>query len=686
VAKTAAECFRHPGVTARRKCYGCQKHLCPECQVNLDHHIFCGQDCHAEWKKREDERKKKRSQKKRRDTNVSLRRLSRDVRSIADQVKQIMARVESVESESSEITDLLKKLSEESSHHSWDRALGKGDLISRVRRSVDDIHEKLESLEASHRSLRKRLEKNGRPESGGSVAGLEELIERIRKLERSQEELYDSASREDESGLQERLDSIESRISEVLEAMAEGGKDSGGLSIAGINRALSKIKTIEDEQSDIREIIRKSHEDSTSFTLREIESIRKRLRSYEKAREREEAGSGEVLRPGKLQAVRGRTAAALATLFLISVAAGIWLTLFLRGGEPVRADAHLKDQSPNMVYDEANLVLTPPALDLASENLVLDGAKADITGYAPGASSVVLFVNNEEMGDVSTENLGFSFEGIHLRYGVNVIQVKALDGLGNEAYSMAWRVERLSQSMARVRTRAGINRMRGPRELPMLALTIDAGASDRRAMEILDILRNRGIITTFFLTGAFIERYPETVKRIVADGHEVGNHTYSHPHLTTFNLNRKHHIADGVNRRMLQDELTRTKRLFEDLTGAKMTGWWRAPYGEHNERIRRWAEEVGFKHVDWTRTPKNYDMLDWVADEDHRYYLDEEELYQRLTGIDNGVPGAANGGIILMHLGTERHKDFPDRVLPKAIDELSSRGYEFVTVSRMFSR
>ena len=250
---------------------------------------------------------------------------------------------------------------------------------------------------------------------------------------------------------------------------------------------------------------------------------------------------------------------------------------------------------------------------------------------------------------------------------------------------MAQVIERLNQEVARVRETLGLDRMRGSRKSRMLALTIDAGSTNTRSEKILAILRAKGIKTTFFLTGQFIERYPDTVRQIVADGHEVGNHTYDHPHLTTYEQNRHQYTSPGITRELFQEQLLRTKKLFEDLTGKKMTPWWRAPYGEQNEEIRQWAEEIGFRHVDWTRTPVNFDMLDWISDPAADHYLEAESLYQRFLSIDCG-PNGASGGIILMHLGSDRKRDFMDEVLPRAIDSLRERGYVFTNISSMFSR
>ena len=76
---------------------------------------------------------------------------------------------------------------------------------------------------------------------------------------------------------------------------------------------------------------------------------------------------------------------------------------------------------------------------------------------------------------------------------------------------------------------------RGRRDLPKVALTFDGGGDAGQSERILDVLEQRGATATFFLTGDYIRHNPELVRRIVAAGHEVGNHTWSHPHLTTWN-------------------------------------------------------------------------------------------------------------------------------------------------------
>ncbi|HYB54089.1 MAG TPA: polysaccharide deacetylase family protein, partial [Thermoanaerobaculia bacterium] len=89
---------------------------------------------------------------------------------------------------------------------------------------------------------------------------------------------------------------------------------------------------------------------------------------------------------------------------------------------------------------------------------------------------------------------------------------------------------------------------RGPTDRPELVVSFDAGSSDRGARQILDALRERGIRTTLFVTGEFVRRNPEVARRIAQDGHEVGNHTDTHPHLTTYGQDGRQTTRPGVDR------------------------------------------------------------------------------------------------------------------------------------------
>ena len=221
-----------------------------------------------------------------------------------------------------------------------------------------------------------------------------------------------------------------------------------------------------------------------------------------------------------------------------------------------------------------------------------------------------------------------------------------------------------------------------------LSITFDGGSEATGADEILNILREKNIKTTIFLTGDFIKRYPDIVFKMVEDGHEIGNHSLTHPHLTTFEKNFKQQTLPDVNKEFVTEQLKETARIFKKTTGKDMAPLWRAPYGEQNAEIRQWAYEAGFTHVGWTTDRKRketLDTLDWVSDEESEFYHSAEEIKERILNFDKGGSGV-KGGIVLMHLGTERKAGHVYTKLPEIIDSLGERGYKFVKVSELLKK
>ncbi|MFQ5532794.1 MAG: polysaccharide deacetylase family protein [Candidatus Methylomirabilales bacterium] len=231
------------------------------------------------------------------------------------------------------------------------------------------------------------------------------------------------------------------------------------------------------------------------------------------------------------------------------------------------------------------------------------------------------------------------------------------------------------------------NLSRGPTWERKIALTFDGGFEANTTEEILDTLKSKGVRATMFLTGQYILNYPDFVHRMIEEGHEIGNHTFSHPHLTTFSVNRRHDTLPEITKEFLQNELRLVERLFKQVTGRRLSPYWRAPYGEHNPDIRRWAAEAGYLHVGWTRDPargEDLDTRDWVADPHSPIYYPAEEVRERILTFGKGTPDRANGGIILLHLGTQRREDRVHWELPLIIDRLRMQGYNLVPVSELY--
>jgi peptidoglycan/xylan/chitin deacetylase (PgdA/CDA1 family) len=213
-----------------------------------------------------------------------------------------------------------------------------------------------------------------------------------------------------------------------------------------------------------------------------------------------------------------------------------------------------------------------------------------------------------------------------------------------------------------------------------LALTFDGGSSSNGTADLLDLLKRLDLKVSIFLTGSFIERDAALVRRAVAEGHEIGNHTYSHPHLTTYAKNRKSNLQPGMTREHFHEQLKRTERAFMIATGRRMAPLWRAPYGEENKTLRAWAFEAGYLHVRWSYVRGiSLDAWDWVDDEHSSLYQSSESIMERLLRFPR-----LDGGIVLMHLATHRSEP-PWQALPELVSELQQRGLELISVSDMLA-
>lgn len=222
---------------------------------------------------------------------------------------------------------------------------------------------------------------------------------------------------------------------------------------------------------------------------------------------------------------------------------------------------------------------------------------------------------------------------------------------------------------------------------PFFALTFDAHERTEGARELLSLLRERRIRATLFVTGTFATRHPDILRLAVAAGHEIGNHTYSHPHLTSWAVNRRHDTLPGVTRQRLHDELRRTAEAIAAAIGRPPAPLWRAPYGEHNAEIRAWAGELGLVHVDWTRAGgDSLDALDWVEDPRARNYLSAEAIARRLIRFEERTGRPLSGSIILMHLGSGRATPPLLEALPMFLDEMDRRGLRPLPVGELLQR
>ncbi|MCI0513373.1 polysaccharide deacetylase family protein [candidate division KSB1 bacterium] len=327
-----------------------------------------------------------------------------------------------------------------------------------------------------------------------------------------------------------------------------------------------------------------------------------------------------------------------------------------------------------------------PSDSLANQRPILNAmvtkSFVDIEGEADANCILCLTQDHQPLAVTLPENGKYSFKKIPVRRGVHEIALKAMTQDGKvqvlQVYHFGWAAPTLEYSAR--------DFVRGDISLRQVALTFDGDYLDNAAAPILETLKTKKINATFFLTGRFMERYPTTLRQIVAEGHEVGNHTWRHPHLTFYPEKHQHETRPEITRELLQQELQRTATLFEKVTRQKMRRLWRAPYGEQNPTIRAWAAELGYRQIGWTTAAKlklSLDTMDWVTDKSSGIYQRPEEMLKKILQFAAKDEHGLNGGIILMHLGTERKEDFPYLVLGQLIDSLQVRGYQLTTISKM---
>lgn len=186
---------------------------------------------------------------------------------------------------------------------------------------------------------------------------------------------------------------------------------------------------------------------------------------------------------------------------------------------------------------------------------------------------------------------------------------------------------------------------------PFVALTFDDGPHPQLTPQLLDVLRKEGVRATFYVIGRNVETYPEIARRIVAEGHEIANHSWSHPTLTAISAAR------------LEKEITSTTEVIQRVTGRTPTNM-RPPYGAVNERVRQsMFKNHGFDVIMWSVDP-----LDWRRP-------GAAVVRQRL------VDGAKAGGILLAH---DIHPGTIE-AMPGTIRDLKAKGFGFATVSQLLA-
>ena len=186
---------------------------------------------------------------------------------------------------------------------------------------------------------------------------------------------------------------------------------------------------------------------------------------------------------------------------------------------------------------------------------------------------------------------------------------------------------------------------------PYIAMTFDDGPDPKLTPKLLDLLKAKKIKATFFVVGQNAAEYPEVLKRAVAEGHEIGNHSWSHPNFGK--------MSDGA----VANELQKTEDAITRATGIKPV-LLRPPYGSITKHEREWIhDKFGYKIVLW-----DVDPLDWK--------------YRNAAHVEAQIlKQTQKGSIILSH---DIHATTIE-AMPGTFDALLAKGYKFMTVSELLA-
>ena len=189
----------------------------------------------------------------------------------------------------------------------------------------------------------------------------------------------------------------------------------------------------------------------------------------------------------------------------------------------------------------------------------------------------------------------------------------------------------------------------------VIYLTFDAGYENGCTTQILDVLQQHEVPAAFFLVGNYMEKNADLVRRMVEEGHIVGNHTMHHPDMSK--------LSDPA---AFEKELRDLEDLFRETTGRELPRYYRPPQGIYSEENLKMAKNLGYKTVFWSLA-----YVDWNNDTQPT----REEAFAKL------IPRIHNGAVVLLHSTSRTNAEILDELLTKWKD----LGYRFGSVEELFA-
>ena len=189
----------------------------------------------------------------------------------------------------------------------------------------------------------------------------------------------------------------------------------------------------------------------------------------------------------------------------------------------------------------------------------------------------------------------------------------------------------------------------------VLYLTFDAGYENGCTEKILDVLKAHNVPAAFFLVGNYMERNADLVRRMVEEGHIVGNHTMHH-----------YDMSKLSDKESFSKELTELEGLFQDITGKQLPKYYRPPQGTYSEENLKMAQELGYKTVFWSLA-----YVDWNNDAQPT----REQALEKL------LPRTHNGAVVLLHSTSSTNA----QILDELLTAWEQQGYRFESIDQLFA-
>jgi len=189
----------------------------------------------------------------------------------------------------------------------------------------------------------------------------------------------------------------------------------------------------------------------------------------------------------------------------------------------------------------------------------------------------------------------------------------------------------------------------------VIYLTFDAGYENGCTGKILDTLKKHNAPAAFFLVGNYIEKNADLVRRMVKEGHTVGNHTMHH-----YDMSK---ISD---REVFQKELADLEKLYQETVGSPMPKYYRPPQGIYSLENLKMAQEMGYKTVFWSLA-----YVDW----------NQNSQPSKAAAFQKLLPRIHNGAVVLLHSTSSTNADILDELLTK----WEEMGYHFAPIQELFS-